>query len=201
MSQATQTQEVASPDAFAHFSNLAVQYYIAGRQAAMAALMPVAGNLYHHAIEMILKARLSKFKSLRDLKNLGHKLEANWDEFKKLFPEDLSAFDVLIRELDRFERIRYPNAALQEGMAVCIDWNAPEDDRGTDIWGATPLENRVPLYRFAVTELDSFVAKLFEVSSINQRFFGDSLNKIARDVLKFDNPLYQAAWSLRSEAD
>ena len=33
-----------------------VQYYIAARGAALAGLMPVSGNLFHHAFEMLLKA-------------------------------------------------------------------------------------------------------------------------------------------------
>jgi hypothetical protein len=48
------------------------QYYVAGRYAVIAGLMPVAGNLLHHAIEMCLKGALSKKagKSLQQLKKL-----------------------------------------------------------------------------------------------------------------------------------
>jgi len=58
------------------------QYYIAGRYAVFAALIPVAGNLMHHAIEHFLKGGLAKTKSLEDLKKLGHKLPKVWDAFK-----------------------------------------------------------------------------------------------------------------------
>ena len=40
------------------FLNLGIQYYIAARCAAHARLMPACGNLFHHSIEMLLKAYL-----------------------------------------------------------------------------------------------------------------------------------------------
>jgi hypothetical protein len=40
------------------FCDLATQYYVAGRLAARGGLVPVHGNLFHHAIEMYLKATL-----------------------------------------------------------------------------------------------------------------------------------------------
>lgn len=48
------------------------------------ALMPVAANLHHHAIEMLLKGALSKTMTLKDMKDKpGHKLDRCWREFKK----------------------------------------------------------------------------------------------------------------------
>jgi len=60
----------------AEFMRLGVQYYVAARSAALvgATLMPVCGNLYHHALEMFLKAGLSRKYSLAELKRFGHKL-------------------------------------------------------------------------------------------------------------------------------
>jgi hypothetical protein len=51
-------------DAIDAFFKTGSQYYIAGRFAAFAWFHPVAGNLFHHAIEMYLKGALSKTKSL-----------------------------------------------------------------------------------------------------------------------------------------
>jgi hypothetical protein len=57
------------------FMKLGVQYYVAARSAVMAHLLPVCGNLYHHSLEMFLKAGLSRHLSLRDLQNrFGHRL-------------------------------------------------------------------------------------------------------------------------------
>ena len=61
------------------FISSAIDYYVAGRFAVFAGLNPTAGNLLHHAVEMSLKAALSKRGwSLGDLKKLGHRLEDIW---------------------------------------------------------------------------------------------------------------------------
>src|SRR5258708_5472564 len=54
----------------AEFLTLGIQYYTAGRSAAWAGLMPVCGNLCHHAVEMLLKAGLSRKHSLAELKKI-----------------------------------------------------------------------------------------------------------------------------------
>ena len=66
------------------FLKLGIQYYTAARWAALAKLMPVCGNLYHHAIEMFLKARLSQNYTLEQLSHhhFSHKLDKLWDTFK-----------------------------------------------------------------------------------------------------------------------
>jgi hypothetical protein len=69
-------------DAIDAFFKTGSQYYIAGRFAAFAWLHPVAGNLFHHAIEMYLKGALSKTKSLSDLRKLSHDLLSGWAAFK-----------------------------------------------------------------------------------------------------------------------
>jgi hypothetical protein len=57
------------------FFKMAGQYYVVGRFAAFAGLIPITGNLLHHAVEMFLKGGLSKNGvSLVDLKKMGHNL-------------------------------------------------------------------------------------------------------------------------------
>jgi hypothetical protein len=104
------------------FEHLGVDYYVAGRSAVLAQRMPLCGNLFHHSIEMFLKARLSHSYSLEELQGrFGHRLQRLWEAFKAEFPgSDLDRFDEIIAGLDRFERIRYPNAVLAEGMAVAV---------------------------------------------------------------------------------
>src|SRR5260221_7699546 len=89
-------KERPMPDADVQFLNLGIQYYTAGRSAVLAELIPVAGNLFHHAIEMLLKARLSQKLSLKELckRPFGHRLSSLWDAFKAEFPaENLDEFD------------------------------------------------------------------------------------------------------------
>jgi hypothetical protein len=58
----------------------------------MAGLLPLAGNLFHHAAEMFLKGQLSKTTPLDCLKKkYSHNLVKTWEAFKALFPsEDLA---------------------------------------------------------------------------------------------------------------
>jgi len=52
------------------------QYYIVARCGVRAHLLPVTGNLFHHAIEMFLKARLSQSMSSKEMKKqFSHRME------------------------------------------------------------------------------------------------------------------------------
>jgi hypothetical protein len=86
----------------------------------------VCGNLYHHALEMFLKAGLSRRHSLKSLaskKNSGHKLIDIWNAFKADFPSpELLRFDTTIADIDDFEEIRYPDKIFKNGAQMMIDW-------------------------------------------------------------------------------
>jgi hypothetical protein len=67
------------------FSQREGQYYVAGRYAAFAGLVPTTGNQFHHAVELFLKGGLSKNGlSLANLKKLGHDLPEIWAMFTAL---------------------------------------------------------------------------------------------------------------------
>jgi hypothetical protein len=66
------------------FFKMAGQYYVVGRFAAFAGLIPITGNLLHHAVEMFLKGGLSKNGvRLVDLKKMGHNLPNIWTSSKQ----------------------------------------------------------------------------------------------------------------------
>src|SRR5262249_13702975 len=99
----------ASPHHF--FVGNPCQYYGAARFAVHAGCIPVCGNLFHHAVEMLLKGGLAKKRklSLSELKKRGHKLKVLWREYKLDFPDPaLKRHDKAISLLDKFEAIRYP---------------------------------------------------------------------------------------------
>jgi hypothetical protein len=125
-----------------------------------AALMPVAANLHHHAIEMLLKGALSKTMTLKDMKNkLGHKLEKSWSEFKAAANDSsLSRFDKLITELEKFEEIRYPDKLLQSGASMMFDIT-----RAGAVHGAA----NAPQYKLCLEDVDDLVAEIFKVASRN----------------------------------
>src|SRR5437867_9072783 len=102
-----------------HFVSLGLQYYAVGRESALFQLMPVTGNLLHHAVEMALKALLVKGLHLDGLKRLGHNLEALWESATAKHPSiNSDRRSETITELQRFESLRYPDRVITEGAAM-----------------------------------------------------------------------------------
>jgi hypothetical protein len=68
------------------FVDTAAQYYVLGRYAVFCCYLPTAGNLFHHAVEFMLKYRLLDQYSERDLRKppFGHGLLRLSKEFKLL---------------------------------------------------------------------------------------------------------------------
>jgi hypothetical protein len=183
-------RQTPEPDegAYSHFFALGIQYYVSARFSAMAKLLPVSGNLYHHAVEMLMKGQLSRTLPLETLKRkYSHGLKRTWKQFKKLFQaEDLSPFDSLICALDRFERLRYPDNFLKEGMSAMLAWDPPKTP--TKISGSAA---KVPHYEFAVTDLDRLIDRMFRLCSMNPSFYMADLDEHGMKVLENDNPAWQ----------
>lgn len=174
------------PKAEEHFLGLGVQYYVAARAAALAGLLPVCGNLYHHAIEMCLKAVLSRTHSLKALRNrsFGHDLNTQWSAFKAALPSaQFDEFDDVIRAVERFEEIRYPDSMISRGAEMIVLWTKtgpridPDPSRST------------PRYELVVTEVDRLVLRIFEASSRNPMFFTLRLHHHGRETILRDNPV------------
>src|SRR5438067_433421 len=102
------------------YLKIAFQYYISARVSMFAYSLPVAGNLYHHAIEMLLKfSLLTKFTPFHLQTKFGHNLEKLWKEYKKLYPDKtLSKYNSLIKKINHFEDLRYPK---NKGYAIYAD--------------------------------------------------------------------------------
>jgi hypothetical protein len=172
-----------------YFLDWGFQYYVAARRGARAQLSPVTGNLYHHAIEMFLKARLSRSIPLEELKKkeFGHRLKSLWDAFKAEFSsEGLSQFDPLIDTLDRFESIRYPDEIVANGAQLVIAWDE-KAAAGTGLKaGEAP-----PRYEIVVASLDKLIAEILKISSRSPAFFTGTgrLNDYARKALSYENSL------------
>jgi hypothetical protein len=169
-----------------NFFRLAIEYYINGRSAFLSGCSMTGGNLLHHAVEMLLKGELAKTVSLQDLKDdrkFGHWLPKCWDAFKALFPsENLSEFDTMIVSLDKFERIRYPDNVLKEGMGMTV---------GFGRWKHTPVEGTadpVPKYQLAVGDVDAFFARAVPLCGINPPAYIHCLTDHGREALtKFND--------------
>jgi hypothetical protein len=167
------------PSADYHFYKIALQYYAVGRFAGLTGLMPVSGNVIHHAVEMMLKGRLTHtltFKEMAD-RPYRHCLPRIWQAFKALFPaEDLTPFDRFIDLLHQFDSIRYPDRLLQQGAQITVGL-VTESRLG----GRNPARPE-PEYRLSITDLDKLMNELFRLCSINPEAYLHSHNDAAEVV-------------------
>ncbi len=161
------------------FFDLGTQYYVVARYATFSALAPVCGNLFHHAIEMYLKGYLSSRLELKQLKELGHRLQDTWSQFKSVVGDPgLDGFDSTISELDKFETIRYPDRVLVEGMRVSVNIERLHPQQS----GSEPVRPE-PVFQLIVEDIDRLIAVIFEKATVNPRFYWNQLNTHATSYL------------------
>ena len=169
------------------FLKMGLEYYAAGRWSGRLSHMPVCGNLFHHAIEMLLKARLSYAYSPDELSQrpFGHNLLTLWAEFKSVMRvDDLVEFDTTIVTLDRFESLRYPEGILYRGAAIRLSWTPMNDVLGKTVMAP---EHAVPEYDLVVSRIDRLVRRIFEVCSRNPAFFASVLQGRATEAISYEN--------------
>jgi len=174
-----------------HFSWLASQYYVAGRAAVFSGSAPVAGNLLHHAIEMFLKSELVRVESPARLRRRGHQLISLWKAFKAIYPAvPLVSHDRVIKDLEKFERIRYPDTFTKTGMFFSIPIVRPvgPSTPNSVAGGRTP-----PTYSVALAEVDTLVRAILDSASLNRAALFVFLTPEGREVLHRDNVAIPAA--------
>jgi hypothetical protein len=174
-----------SPDDL--FVGNACQYYVAARFLVHAQRIPVCGNLFHHAVEMLLKGGLAKKRklSLSALKKMGHKLKVLGREYKLDFPNPaLKRHDKTISLLDKFKDIRYPDSILASGMGVVVQWSGPLPS--VPVGG--PALKTPKQYTIIVSDIDDLVAEVFRTSSWTpgaSAFIGT--NRFAKQTIRRHN--------------
>lgn len=158
------------------FFSSGMQYYISGRYAVLAGLIPVAGNLLHHAIEMFLKGGLARVADSNELRRLGHNVPNMWRLFKeRLGQRELDRFDSVITSVHAFEELRYPDSLIENGARIMVG-----------IVGAPQLAKAeqvipTPSYELYLSEIDPLVRSMFEAASVNPAFFLAGMNPRARE--------------------
>ncbi len=166
------------------FLSIGIEYYIAARSAAREGLISMVGILFHHAIEMCLKARLSHQYGLKKLsqKPFGHDLDALWHEFKAQFPRaNLNQFDHTIQAVNAFWEIRYPDKIVAEGAQIILNLHpSPGASRPASL----------PCYEIIVPDIDHLILEVFKICSRNFSAFVRFKNEHARDALGWNNPAY-----------
>jgi hypothetical protein len=166
-----------------NFLDYGTQYYVAARLAARAGLMPIHGNLFHHAVEMYLKAALVRTLSIAKMRKISHSLPVLWEHFKKEADPALARFDPTIDALHEFDSIRYPDKPVEEGMAVSVVWQ-PEDVTSLGGTGKMPK-----LYGVVIATVDELIIEVLHRASVNPRFLISSIqNSTAREAFAYQNP-------------
>jgi hypothetical protein len=121
------------------YAKIGTQYYVAGRAAVFREHYEIAGNLFHHGFEMLLKAALYFWNQCQPdkLQKIGHNLPRLWKEAKSsgIFGIDLSGFDGFMVELGRWEEIRYGGFSQDKPIRLIVEMRRealPEPDTTFD---------------------------------------------------------------------
>ena len=102
--------------------------------------------------------------------------------FKGLFPtEDLTEFDAMIDELEKFEKIRYPDEILAHGACIGLGLG-----KGKPFTSMTPRQTE-PEYQMGVGDVDAFFARLFPLCRLNPKAYFSFLSSQGRQVLTEGN--------------
>jgi hypothetical protein len=185
------TQAGRPEDLKGRFCDLATQYYVAGRSAAVAHLAPIYGNLLHHAVEMFLKTALVGVLSLKKMrsKEYGHNLEALWKEFKaKEADPALDPFDTTISTLNLFENLRYPDKTSDAALLIAITW-----DPGDAVEAYGTVAASAQKYEVFISDVDRLVLEVMKRISLNPKYFTGMVGPSGRQAIQFRNP-HAADW-------
>jgi hypothetical protein len=164
------------------FFRMGTHYYVAGRFAALSGLFPVAGNLLHHAIEMYLKGALVDLAGLNGVRDLGHDLNRIWNEYKaRVSSADAASLDSPIFELHRFERLRYPDTVVREGMDAAFTIFRGQQAEITGPNG--PIRP----YSLVLEDVDALVKSIFSGAGVNPKFHLQHLRDDAKGFLSKHN--------------
>jgi hypothetical protein len=180
--KAPKDQPADGDDVQRRYLDAATQYYAAGRFAVVNGLVPAAGNLFHHAIELYLRGSLWQQTNGRKRRKLGHPLGRAWRRFKQeLGDSALDEFDGVIGELERFDDLRRPETILRLGTEVSFSFaiSAPTP--------AAPVGRPVPKYVLVVDEIDRLVAVILRRTGVNPRALAKPLGRAGKEYLVRDN--------------
>jgi hypothetical protein len=164
------------------FVSSGCEYYTTARFAMHAQHSLVCGNLFHHAVEMLLKGGLAyRGKSLTELTSMGHSLKKLWRAYENDHPEaELERHNKTINRLDKHEDIRYPNPNVHS-MGLSLGWSGEPAEVKTSGRRKTPKQ-----YAIVVSDIDDLVADVLKTSSWNPGVFMGT-NPAALEAIKRQN--------------
>jgi hypothetical protein len=150
-----------------YFVRSGCEYYASARFGMYAQQSYICGTLFHHSVEMLLKAGLAKKgQSLDELRRLGHDLKRLWRAYKSEYGAgELERHNGTINALNKYEDIRYPNPDLGS-IGVGLQWSGEPGEVKTFGGLKTPKQ-----YHLVVAKIDDLVADIFRTSSWNPGVF------------------------------
>jgi HEPN domain-containing protein len=178
------TQEEVKDRLRTEYFRTALHYYILGRYATTAQFSPIPGNLIHHAIEFFLKAALiEKLDEAARRNKFRHNLRKLWRRYKRERNNPtLDKFNQTISDINKFERIRYPEEMLRLGMLAEI---GPVRNTFAPPPGAKrPKGER---YQLALDEVDELVKLIFQIERLNPQFYIGPLHEDAKRYANYRN--------------
>ena len=157
-----------------HFLDRAFEYYLTGRFAALNNLQ-VAGNLLHHAVEMLAKFQLLRLvpadrlaEQVKKLKQkpYGHDLQTLWSDFKAAVGHSsLDRFDAVVVDLNRWEDLRYGGYPV--GIPTTLVFMPRRGPHET--WSAEPQDE----YVLVLEDVDELFTAMMAAAGINPAFLGE----------------------------
>jgi len=166
-----------------------IGYYIAARFSVFSGLW-IMGNLFHHAVEMLLKGFLCidlEEKAMKNFSKSGHSLLDAWKLFKGVIGDkNADQFDDIITSLDEFEDIRYPDRVIKQGAIIVIDPLSIDGKK----FQSSPNANhynilngrREKIYRFNLSSIYSLIEFIFIKTAIDPNSF---INLYGNDEMKY----------------
>jgi hypothetical protein len=142
-------------------------------------MFPVAAILFHHAIERYLKGGLSMTLSLEEIEKPRHNLNKIWATFKSYKKVDLlSEFDKVVEQLNKFEKLRYPDLFLKEDITMI---------KGSGVVSMDEESRPMPAYTLVLDDIDRLVQELFAVCGVDLKAHTQFLREEARRYLNLNN--------------
>ena len=163
------------------FLSVSFQYFVAGRHAYSCRFVPVSANLFHHAFEMIFKARILETRYTPEhlkQKPYGHSLGRLWTEFKSLTgATHLAQHDPAIAGLDTFEEIRYPN--FPKGHSIIMvgerDLNLASSTATVSMTRTGPVSSNASVYTVNLEAMDLLFKDVTVAFPLNPEFIKSTI--------------------------
>jgi hypothetical protein len=148
-----------SPD---RFLGLGLEYYLAGRFAFFQRCR-IAGNLFHHGVELFLKFDVAQ----EDRPKYGHDLGKLWKAFKErdASRSPLARLDGVIEELNVWEHIRYSSFRISAASGVAVPQAitfSPQHPRSE-----THGDRELDTYVLCLEDMDELISAILTAAWIN----------------------------------